>query len=95
MKNPYVHSIKWGAAVMSIMTMMAVFLGCVAKLPPLKTVKSVDIQRFMGDWYVIANIPTWIEKGAHNAVESYSALSASWAAISTSTGATRGVPVRA
>jgi apolipoprotein D and lipocalin family protein len=25
----------------------------------------------MGDWYVIANIPTVIEKEAHNAVESY------------------------
>ncbi len=25
----------------------------------------------MGDWYVIANIPTSIERGAHNAVESY------------------------
>jgi len=25
----------------------------------------------MGDWYVIANIPTFIEEGAHNAVESY------------------------
>jgi apolipoprotein D and lipocalin family protein len=25
----------------------------------------------MGDWYVIANIPTSIEKGAHNAIESY------------------------
>ena len=72
MKNPDLHSIKGGAAVMLIMTMMAVFFsGCAAKLPPLKTVKSVDIQRFMGDWYVIANIPTWIEKGAHNAIESY------------------------
>jgi len=72
MMNPYLHSIKGGAAVMSIMTMMAVFFsGCAAKLPPLKTVASVDIQRFMGDWYVIASIPTWIEKGAHNAVESY------------------------
>src|SRR5690606_8585824 len=26
---------------------------------------------FMGDWFVIANIPTFLEKGAHNAVESY------------------------
>ena len=26
----------------------------------------------MGDWYVIANIPTFIEKDAYNAVESYS-----------------------
>ena len=25
----------------------------------------------MGDWYVIANIPTSLERGAHNAVESY------------------------
>lgn len=25
----------------------------------------------MGDWYVIASIPTRLEKGAHNAVESY------------------------
>lgn len=38
---------------------------------PITTVKRVDLERFMGDWYVIANIPTFIEKGAHNAVESY------------------------
>ena len=38
---------------------------------PMRTVDHVDLQRFMGDWYVIANIPTAIEKGAHNAVESY------------------------
>ncbi len=25
----------------------------------------------MGDWYVVANIPTFLERGAHNAVESY------------------------
>jgi len=45
--------------------------GCGPSLPPLKTVDRVDIPRFMGDWYVIANIPTWIEEGAYNAVESY------------------------
>ena len=38
---------------------------------PIRTENHVDINRFMGDWYVIANIPTFIEKGAHNAVESY------------------------
>jgi apolipoprotein D and lipocalin family protein len=38
---------------------------------PITTVAQVDLQRFMGDWYVIANIPTFIERGAHNAVESY------------------------
>jgi apolipoprotein D and lipocalin family protein len=35
------------------------------------TVERVDLERFMGDWYVVANIPTFIEKGAHNAVETY------------------------
>lgn len=39
--------------------------------PPLATAPHVDLKRFMGEWYVIANIPTFIEKGAHNAVESY------------------------
>lgn len=45
--------------------------GCAAQAP-LATVQKVDLPRFMGDWYVIANIPTWIEREAHNAVESYS-----------------------
>ena len=40
-------------------------------LTPLITVPHVDLQRFMGDWYVIANIPTFLEKDAYNAVESY------------------------
>ena len=37
----------------------------------MKTVDYVDLDRFMGSWYVIANIPTFLEKGAHNAVETY------------------------
>ena len=46
--------------------------GCAAKGPEMNTVDYVDIDRFMGPWYVIANIPTFLEKGAHNAVETYS-----------------------
>ncbi len=38
---------------------------------PLPIAENVDLNRFMGKWYVIANIPTFIEKGAHNAIESY------------------------
>ena len=46
--------------------------GCQSTaFPPIALAKDVDLQRFMGDWHVIANIPTFIEKGAHNAVESY------------------------
>lgn len=48
-------------------------------LPPLQgTDTPVDLQRFMGPWYVIASIPIDIsflpmfsEKGAHNGIESY------------------------
>ena len=40
-------------------------------MKPIHTVEYVDLQRFMGDWYVIANIPTFIEKDAYNAVETY------------------------
>ena len=44
--------------------------GC-GKHVPMATVDYVDIDRFMGEWYVVANIPTFLEKGAHNAVETY------------------------
>jgi apolipoprotein D and lipocalin family protein len=45
--------------------------GCAGNQQPLATVDYVDLERFMGDWYVIADIPTFLEKGAHNSVESY------------------------
>jgi apolipoprotein D and lipocalin family protein len=38
---------------------------------PLAQVPKVDLERFMGDWYVIACIPTFIERDAYNALESY------------------------
>ena len=33
--------------------------------------RHVDLKRFMGDWYVIGNIPIFVEKEAYNAKESY------------------------
>ena len=47
--------------------------GCTttASRPPLPTVPQVDLPRFMGPWYVIACIPTFIETQAHNAIEEY------------------------
>ncbi len=54
--------------VLSLVVLMA---GCAHSLPPLKTVERVDINRFMGPWYVIACIPTFIETKAYNAIEEY------------------------
>jgi len=48
------------------------FQACaMAGRAPIRIEERVDLQRFMGPWYVIANIPTFVEKGAHNAMESY------------------------
>lgn len=46
-------------------------MSCSQKYPPLKKVERVDIKRFMGTWYVIANIPTFIEKDATHGIEKY------------------------
>ena len=52
---------------------LALFLisGCSMNTIKLKTVDNVNISKFMGPWYVIAHIPTFIEKEAYNAIESY------------------------
>jgi len=50
--------------------LLAGLVGC-SSPPPIQTSSHVDLNRFMGDWYVIANIPTFIETKAFNAMESY------------------------
>lgn len=54
-----------------VLGLLALCLAACATPQPIATVEQVDLERFMGDWYVIANIPTFVEEGAHNAVESY------------------------
>ena len=45
--------------------------ACATRLPPITPVAHVDLPRFMGNWYVIATIPTRFEKTAYNALEVY------------------------
>ena len=52
------------------MSLLCLFTSC-SSLPEVETADHVEIPKFMGSWYVIANIPTFIEKDAHNAVEKY------------------------
>jgi apolipoprotein D and lipocalin family protein len=44
--------------------------GC-APVKPMPHVADVDLSRYMGRWYVIASIPSFPERHAYNAVESY------------------------
>jgi apolipoprotein D and lipocalin family protein len=38
------------------------------QIPP---VANVELPRFMGDWYVIAHIPTFVERDSFDAIETY------------------------
>ena len=49
----------------------ALLSACASAPPTIPPVASVDMPRFMGDWYVIAQIPTYIERKAFDSVESY------------------------
>jgi len=59
------HALRPGVIALTLM------LTACSSAPSIPVAERVDLERFMGDWYVIANIPTSMEKGAHNAVESY------------------------
>jgi apolipoprotein D and lipocalin family protein len=57
------------AALVAVATMtQSCDRGAQATIPK---VASVDLPRFMGDWYVIAHIPSYVERNAYAAVESY------------------------
>jgi len=45
--------------------------GCSAAEINVKTVPSVELKKFMGEWYVLAGRFTFLEKDVHNGLESY------------------------
>lgn len=55
-----------------IFCLILINIGCTTTEESLKTVESVDLQRFMGDWYVLAGRFTFLEKDVNNALERYS-----------------------
>lgn len=60
----------WARVGLPALLLSLLLVGC-SSVKPLATVDSVDLERFMGDWYVIAHIPTFIEDEAYNAIERY------------------------
>ena len=46
------------------------FTACSSK-NPIKVETNIDLDKFMGDWYVIAYSPVFIDKEAYNGIESY------------------------
>jgi len=70
MKHQKMKMINKAVNLFLLATIWMLSTGC-QTMKPIHTVEAVDLKRFMGDWYVIASIPTFIEKNAYNAVESY------------------------
>ena len=59
------------SALLGLIGVAAMFAFNANGKTPIPPVANVDLPRFMGDWYVIAHIPTFLEKVAYDAVESY------------------------
>jgi lipocalin len=58
----------------TLSVLLAAFIamsGCTSMQQPMQTVPHVDLPRYMGDWYVIANIPYFAEKDCVDSIESY------------------------
>ncbi|HRO62912.1 lipocalin family protein [Thermomonas sp.] len=57
----------------AITTLLALpaLTACAGARAPVPTLAHVDLQRLMGRWYVIGIIPTRLERGNHNPVETY------------------------
>lgn len=53
-----------------LVSLIVMLVGCTSS-PALKVVDDLKVDKFMGDWYVIAHIPIFVEAEAFNAVENY------------------------
>ena len=61
---------KWLLSALAGAALMTIPFSCAAH-PPQAQVEGLDLDRFMGDWYVQAHIPVGSERTAFNGVESY------------------------
>ncbi len=64
------HSLRSAGIALLLIALAA---GCATRQQreTLRTVDFVDLDRFMGRWYVVAHTPTNLDRQAHNAVEIY------------------------
>ena len=67
---------RWFRLLVCVLSLVLLNACATHRVPPLEAMdREVDLERFMGDWYVIGFIPITLpffsEEGAHNGVESY------------------------
>jgi len=54
-----------------VLIFLVIFISCNKNEEAMQAFSGLDIERFMGDWYVIGLAPNFIEEGASNGIESY------------------------
>jgi len=58
--------------ILLLVTLTLQLTACTGVTPePMKTVNQLELSKFMGNWYVLADIATPFDKGARNPVEIY------------------------
>ena len=55
----------------TLLLLFIIFASFIKGADTMKTVESVDLERFMGKWFVISLVPNMIEKGATNSSDTY------------------------
>ena len=55
----------------TLLLLFIIFASFMKGADTMKTVESVDLEKFMGKWFVIALVPNMIEKGATNSSDTY------------------------
>jgi|TARA_X000000368_G_scaffold133783_1_gene105008 apolipoprotein D and lipocalin family protein len=55
----------------TLLILFLIFAGFLKGADTMKTVEFVDLEKFMGKWFVIALVPNMIEKGATNSSDTY------------------------
>lgn len=61
-----------GKKLVSLSCLAALLGGCATTQVPVRTVPHVDLNRYLGNWYVIANVPYLLEKGKIATYDTYS-----------------------
>jgi apolipoprotein D and lipocalin family protein len=67
--NDMMMKLKLGVVMMALVTSAGV---ATAKQPELAVVDSVDLERYLGEWYEIASYPAWFQRGCTAVTASYS-----------------------
>jgi apolipoprotein D and lipocalin family protein len=57
--------------ILGLLVGITMFFTSCASTQNFKTAERVELERFMGDWYVLSGRFTFLEKGVHNGLEKY------------------------